>query len=255
MFLAMALLVIVVLALIVATEKPSTAGEVSELDNFIEEPAAPEPTVQEELGTIAGEVSYPSDYIPPGLRVCAEDVSSGSSSCDAIFFEEGERRLYEMRVPPGRYRVYAFNPDNPTFRGYYSEAVLCGLDVSCPVHDPIVVDVAAGEVEQSINPQDWYGGTATARVEEPEPEEPASSMEGPASWSAAEEALIAQWHELNSRCRGGTGDAQATMAACEERDGSVWQRLQEAGICYGREGEYGSQMEMHRCGPDSLRGD
>lgn len=73
------------------------------------------------------------------------------------------------------------------------------------------------------------------------------------SWTVKESSLISQWHEANSKCRGGSGDDEATIAACDERDGALKDRLRDANICYGREGEAGYQMVMHRCGATSLR--
>lgn len=73
------------------------------------------------------------------------------------------------------------------------------------------------------------------------------------SWSVTEAAAIERWRELNGKCRGGSGDNPETFAACEERDGPAAQRLSRFDICYGRQGEAGYQMTMHRCGPDSTR--
>lgn len=75
-----------------------------------------------------------------------------------------------------------------------------------------------------------------------------------AQWTSSERAMIAEWHWANTRCRGGSGNEAETWAACEERDDDdLSRRLAAANICYGRDGEYGAQHEMHRCGPDSMR--
>jgi len=58
--------------------------------------------------------------------------------------------------------------------------------------------------------------------------------------------LISQWKEQNTACRGGSGDSAETMAACDRRE-AVGTKLQAVGWCYGREGEYGYQMEWHAC--------
>lgn len=58
--------------------------------------------------------------------------------------------------------------------------------------------------------------------------------------------LISQWTEQNSVCRGGSGDSPATNMACERRE-AISEKLQTAGWCYGREGEYGYQVRWHAC--------
>jgi hypothetical protein len=58
--------------------------------------------------------------------------------------------------------------------------------------------------------------------------------------------LISQWQEQNTACRGGSGDSGETLAACDRRE-AVGTKLQAVGWCYGREGEYGFQMEWHAC--------
>jgi hypothetical protein len=58
--------------------------------------------------------------------------------------------------------------------------------------------------------------------------------------------LISQWQEQNTTCRGGSGDSAETLAACNKRE-AIGTKLQAVGWCYGREGEYGYQMEWHAC--------
>lgn len=58
--------------------------------------------------------------------------------------------------------------------------------------------------------------------------------------------IISQWHDLNSLCRGGTGDEPKTMQSCEQRE-RVGEKLSRVGWCYGKEGDYGYQMEWHEC--------
>lgn len=65
--------------------------------------------------------------------------------------------------------------------------------------------------------------------------------------------MIDQWERLNAQCRGGSGDQPATMAACDAREVAT-ARLNDAGICYGKQGQYGLQMTMHRCDEQSLKG-
>ncbi|MFC3690862.1 hypothetical protein [Chenggangzhangella methanolivorans] len=65
--------------------------------------------------------------------------------------------------------------------------------------------------------------------------------------SDAFEALIAQWTDLNSACRGGSGDDPKTMKACDERE-TIGARLKKGGWCYGRPGDAGYQRNWIRCG-------
>lgn len=58
--------------------------------------------------------------------------------------------------------------------------------------------------------------------------------------------LLAQWHGENNICRGSSGNSPETMAACDRRE-AVYEKLKAVGWCYGREGEYGYQMDWHTC--------
>ncbi|MDM9628427.1 hypothetical protein QTL95_21245 [Rhizobium sp. S152] len=59
--------------------------------------------------------------------------------------------------------------------------------------------------------------------------------------------LIVQWIAENTACRGGQGTSSETQSACERRE-VISAKLQVVGWCYGREGEYGYQMQWHPCG-------
>ncbi|QND35659.1 hypothetical protein HB772_21695 (plasmid) [Sinorhizobium meliloti] len=59
--------------------------------------------------------------------------------------------------------------------------------------------------------------------------------------------IISQWQDQNGQCRGGSGDSDETREACSRRE-AIGAKLQAVGWCYGREGEYGYQMEWHVCG-------
>lgn len=64
--------------------------------------------------------------------------------------------------------------------------------------------------------------------------------------------LISVWHELNSQCRGGSGDSPKTWEACDARS-RVDKVLDKMNWCYGKEQEYAYQAKWHKCGRDSLR--
>ena len=107
-------------------------------------------------GAIEGELSYPSDYIPADLQVCAEETESKRLTCSARKIRRGNQARYTMSLPPGLYFVFAQTKDSPGQRAYYSEFVVCGLNAACKSHKPIAVSVTSGAARKGINPQDWY---------------------------------------------------------------------------------------------------
>ena len=60
------------------------------------------------------------------------------------------------------------------------------------------------------------------------------------------EALITEWQALNDTCRGGSGDDPDTMKACDSRD-DVTTKLNDAGWCYGHDGQAEYQREWEAC--------
>ncbi len=59
--------------------------------------------------------------------------------------------------------------------------------------------------------------------------------------------LLKRVAELNTRCRGGSGDDPDTLAACDARDVLV-EELRARGWCYGRPDEPGYLHNWHPCG-------
>ncbi len=59
-------------------------------------------------------------------------------------------------------------------------------------------------------------------------------------------ALLRDWAEANSACRGGSGDDPATHDACARRD-AIDARLAAAGWCYGRPDDPGYRRTWQRC--------
>lgn len=114
-------------------------------------------------GTITGNVGYPSDGPFPFMRICAEDTTSKATTCTEKVKEIKEqnqtKHTYTLRVPPGKYNVYAQVPKNEAFKdykAYYSKFVTCGIKNGCNDHTPIVVEVKTGETKDKIDPMDWY---------------------------------------------------------------------------------------------------
>ena len=120
-----------------------------------------------QAGVIEGSLSYPSEFIPPDMTICAENLATKKLSCTLKHLKAKKYMYkvgYKLEVPPGDYQVYAYLPDPARYgasypkdyRAYYSEFVKCGMSVDCPSHVAIVVKVKSGETVSGIDPQDWY---------------------------------------------------------------------------------------------------
>ncbi len=107
-------------------------------------------------GVISGELSYPSDYLPQDLVVCARDLDSQRSYCGSEAGMNRRGSSYTLPVPEGRYHVWATTKEMPGTKAYFSESVVCGLTVECNSHKPIEVRVFAGSTRKSVDPGDWY---------------------------------------------------------------------------------------------------
>lgn len=116
----------------------------------------PSPPSQPVTGTVTGKLSYPSDYLPEDLTVCAREVDSKKTYCGTEAGMERSGSTYSLRLPPGGYHVWAKTKDMAGTKAYYSESVVCGLDVECKSHKPVTVQLAAGATRKGIDPGDWY---------------------------------------------------------------------------------------------------
>ncbi|MFZ5809661.1 MAG: carboxypeptidase-like regulatory domain-containing protein [Chloroflexota bacterium] len=112
--------------------------------------AAPSSTEAPQTGSISGNLSYPSEFIPP-LRVVAINTATNQAySVDTAM----NQTTYQLdNLPAGSYFVIAYYQN---LAGGYSQFVTCGLSVDCSDHTLIPVTVNAGEVTPNINPGDWY---------------------------------------------------------------------------------------------------
>lgn len=116
---------------------------------------SPTPATQ---GIITGSLSYPSEGLPAGMKVCAVNQENKSEICTAEQIESDEEPYgvsYQIKVPAGTYLIYAQLPGQNQ-KAFYSEFVTCGLSADCPSHEPIPVEVAAGETANNVDPHDWY---------------------------------------------------------------------------------------------------
>jgi len=106
-------------------------------------------------GSISGNLSFPSEGIPP-LYIVAFNISSG------YYYWVGtaqNQTSYQIDfLSPGSYHVVAYTQGDQPFGGAYDQAVLCGLNQNCTDYSLVDVNVQAGFVTQNINPGDWYTG-------------------------------------------------------------------------------------------------
>ena len=92
--------------------------------------------------------------------------------------------------------------------------------------------------------------SATAEPVDTAPDAAQASIDraeaGVADAAPDERARIMRWQDLNSACRGGSGDNPATLQACDARD-AAFDSLDALGWCYGEPGQAGFETEWHRC--------
>jgi hypothetical protein len=118
-------------------------------------------------GVIEGSLSYPSDFIPPDMTVCAENLATHKRFCTNKHLKGKQYTYklgYKLTLPPGDYHVYAYLPYSAKYgagfpqdyRAYYSQFVKCGMRADCHDHSPITVTVRSGQRLQGVDPMDWY---------------------------------------------------------------------------------------------------
>ena len=114
----------------------------------------------EGFGLLTGRLSFPSEYIPKDMKVCAENIRNGSVVC-AKDVNISEAR-YSLALPEGRYYIWSETADwvrEPDFsiqKVYYTEAVPCGLSVNCPNRARKPVNVTSFGITSEIDPGDYY---------------------------------------------------------------------------------------------------
>ncbi len=112
-----------------------------------------------DVGVIEGSLAYPSDFIPPDMRICAKNTQTGEEYCTEEHIKDEKYTYgegYKIEVAPGDYFVYANLSSWGDYNAYYSEFVTCGMKVECPSHEPILVSAEKGDIVIGIDPMDWY---------------------------------------------------------------------------------------------------
>ncbi len=111
-------------------------------------------------GVVEGSLSFPSEYIPTDLTVCAETESGNKVNCSTEQIKDTRFTNgvgYSLMLPVGDYYIYSVSDSfNPNYKAYYNEFVECGLSVNCSSHNNILVNVSEDETVTNIDPIDWY---------------------------------------------------------------------------------------------------
>ncbi|PDT79782.1 hypothetical protein [Sinorhizobium sp. BJ1] len=142
-----------------------------------------------------------------------------------------EKRRFAMRWPT---RAYSVKPGSE----HVSCATTCRVDgvVDWYAKRGVGDRVSSGSAEFSLvwNPSNERIVSETGKVIETD-----KGVSQPVR-------LISQWHQENLHCRGSSGNSAETLAACDRRE-TIGEKLESVSWCYGREGEYGYQLEWHPC--------
>jgi len=110
-----------------------------------------------ETGSIAGSLSYPSEFIP-SMQIVAFNVNT--ADWFLLTTAEGSGSFQIDNLPAGQYFIVSYLVGDD-YGGGYTAAVPCGLSVDCTDHSLLPVDVLAGQVTSGINPGDWYAPEGT----------------------------------------------------------------------------------------------
>jgi hypothetical protein len=117
------------------------------------------------LGTVAGTLGYPSDFIP-ALAIYALPTTNMADGRYVIFTERtglapAGSVTYTMQVPAGTYYFVAYGREAPAGTkngGAYTNYVICGMQPPCSDHTLIPVTVTAGQTVTGVDIRDWYAG-------------------------------------------------------------------------------------------------
>jgi hypothetical protein len=106
-------------------------------------------------GTIRGELSYPSEFLP-AQRVVAFDADT-MAPVTWVDTREGQSG-YALTVPPGSYCVvaYSLDPGYEHLSGAYTKSAQVGCPMGFEDHGLIRILIAAGQTADDIDPIDWY---------------------------------------------------------------------------------------------------
>lgn len=129
---------------------------------------APEPSPQPATGSITGALGYPSNFVP-ALSVYAIKIDQGSQATWVVRTQPNAPAYTIHNLPAGVYNVFGYTKEGVV--GAYTNAVPCGLSVSCTDHRMIPITVTAGKTATGADLRDYY---APAGAFPPEPKNAAS---------------------------------------------------------------------------------
>jgi hypothetical protein len=102
---------------------------------------------------VMGKICYPGESIP---AMTAYFEETHTHTVVELRIAAGQDQ-YAILLPTGTYLAYAWLPDF-SFGGLYSQAVACGLKITCKDHQPLPFEVKAGVTLEGIDLCDWYAG-------------------------------------------------------------------------------------------------
>lgn len=122
------------------------------------QPATPSP----QTASIAGMLNYPAEGLP-AMQIVAYQV--GTHNYKFVVTKAGQTTYQIDGLGPGTYHVVAYTTGGGGFpeglAGGYTQAVPCGLSVTCTDHSLIDVTLTTGQNATGINPSDWYPPAGT----------------------------------------------------------------------------------------------
>lgn len=151
-------------------DEPTPNANQEDEEEPAEKPKAQEPAPVAEpvvtTGVIEGSLTYPSEGIPSGLKVCAKNTVSNAVTCTTkhlnnkkYIYDKG----YRLTVKAGKYKVYAVNPSDgqPAYYNKYMKSLATTGEwgeypANCATLTPLVLNVVAGESYFDIAVGDWY---------------------------------------------------------------------------------------------------
>jgi hypothetical protein len=112
-------------------------------------------------GKISGNLTYPSDYIPPDMVLCVESsskviCSNSKNKSGFVFRINTTSASFQITLPPGKYYIYGLTKEMRGVKAYYNEFVRCGMNVKCKSKKKIRLDVKAGRTIRAITVGDFW---------------------------------------------------------------------------------------------------
>lgn len=145
----------------------------------------------EPKGYLEGSLSYPSEFIPENMQICANNAATGKDYCTYQQIKDQKYLYgvgYKLPVPAGTYEIMAVV--GSSFGGY-SQFVTCGMDVNnCASHDLEQVAVKVGQTIRDLDIMDWYylGSLETTEPEEEMVQENFSPLD-PIAWTSLDSVM------------------------------------------------------------------